>query len=70
MGEQLTQTSLEIVKHDISSSTIVDTLCAILLLLFLIQLLGTGTKIAGCFAPVVITWLAFNLVFGTYIFVP
>lgn len=69
MGQQLIQTSLEIVKHDISLSTIVGTSCAILVLLFLIQPLGT-TKLAGCFAPVVITWLAFNLVFGIYVFLP
>lgn len=48
MGQQLIQTSLEIVKHDISSSTIVGTSCAILVLLFLIQPLGT-TKIRWLF---------------------
>ena len=56
---------LQVVKPDISKSTIVGTTCGILTVLFLIQPLGT-TKIANTFAPIVITWLAFNASFGIY----
>ncbi|OCL04473.1 potassium transporter [Glonium stellatum] len=56
---------LEVVKPDISKGTIVGTTCGILILLFLIQPLGT-TKIASTFAPIVIVWLAFNAAFGIY----
>lgn len=58
--------SLEIVKSDITSSTIVGTTCAILICLFLIQPLGTS-KIGSAFAPIVIIWLLFNLSFGIYV---
>ena len=58
--------SLEIVKPDITSSTIIGTSCAILILLFLIQPLGTA-KIGSAFAPIVIIWLLFNLSFGIYV---
>lgn len=61
--------SLEIVKSDITSSTIVGTTCAILICLFLIQPLGTS-KIGSAFAPVVIIWLLFNLAFGIYVSFP
>ena len=57
---------LKVVKEDISSSAIVGISCAILILLFLIQPFGT-TKIASCFAPIVILWLLFNLAFGIYV---
>ena len=56
---------LEVVKEDIGKATIVGTSCAILILLFLIQPLGTS-KIGTAFAPVVIIWLFFNLAFGIY----
>lgn len=56
---------LNVVKPDITRSTIIGTTCAILILLFLIQPLGT-TKIATTFAPIVIIWLAFNAGFGIY----
>ena len=56
---------LIVVKPDITRSTVVGTTCGILIVLFLIQPLGT-TKIAGFFAPVVIIWLAFNAAFGIY----
>ncbi|KAF4810213.1 Potassium transporter 5 [Colletotrichum siamense] len=56
---------LSVVKPDISTSTIVGTTCGILVLLFLIQPLGT-TKLAGAFAPIVIVWLGFNGAFGIY----
>lgn len=56
---------LKVVKEDISSSTIVGTSCGILILLFVIQPLGTS-KLASAFAPIVIIWLGFNGAFGIY----
>ena len=56
---------LEVVKPDITTGTIVGASCGILVLLFLIQPLGTS-KIASTFAPIVIVWLLFNAVFGIY----
>ncbi|KAI0841913.1 potassium transporter [Hypoxylon sp. FL0890] len=56
---------LSVVKPDISSPTIVGTTCGILVLLFIIQPLGT-TKLATTFAPIVILWLGFNAGFGIY----
>lgn len=56
---------LEVVKPDISTATIVGTSCGILVLLFLIQPLGTS-KLATSFAPIVILWLSFNAGFGIY----
>jgi KUP system potassium uptake protein len=56
---------LQVVKPDITNATVVGTTCAILVLLFLIQPLGT-TKIATTFAPIVIVWLGFNAAFGIY----
>jgi KUP system potassium uptake protein len=56
---------LQVVKPDISKGTIVGTTCGILVVLFLVQPLGT-TKIASAFAPIVIIWLAFNATFGIY----
>ena len=57
---------LEIVKPDITKTTIVGVSCAIIVLLFLLQPLGT-TKLASSFAPIVIIWLTFNLTFGIYV---
>jgi KUP system potassium uptake protein len=56
---------LTVVKPDISKGTVVGTTCGILILLFLIQPLGT-TKLASAFAPIVIIWLGFNGAFGIY----
>lgn len=56
---------LNVVVPGISNSTVVGTTCGILILLFLIQPLGT-TKLATAFAPIVILWLAFNAGFGIY----
>ncbi len=56
---------LEVVAPSISNGTVVGVTAAILILLFLIQPLGT-TKIATTFAPIVIIWLAFNAAFGIY----
>lgn len=56
---------LNVVKPDISSSTVVGTSCGIIVLLFLIQPLGLS-RLASCFAPIVIVWLGFNGGFGIY----
>ncbi|KAI9780432.1 MAG: hypothetical protein M1839_006706 [Geoglossum umbratile] len=56
---------LKVVKPNITNATIVGTTCGILILLFLIQPLGT-TKIASFFAPIVIAWLGLNAAFGIY----
>jgi KUP system potassium uptake protein len=56
---------LEVISPNISTGTIIGVSCAILVLLFLIQPLGT-TRIASSFAPIVIIWLGFNAGFGIY----
>ncbi|KAI9645857.1 hypothetical protein NHQ30_005293 [Ciborinia camelliae] len=56
---------IEVAHPDISTSTIVGTTCAILILLFAIQPFGT-TKIATTFAPIVMIWLLFNMATGIY----
>lgn len=56
---------LNVVKPDISKSTIVGVTCAILILLFLIQPLGIS-KLTVAFSPIVMIWLAFNAGFGIY----
>jgi KUP system potassium uptake protein len=56
---------LDVVVHQISKSAIVGTTCAILILLFALQPLGTG-KLTVVFSPIIILWLAFNVVFGIY----
>ncbi|APA10178.1 hypothetical protein SS1G_07398 [Sclerotinia sclerotiorum 1980 UF-70] len=56
---------IEVAQPGISTSTIVGTTCAILILLFAIQPFGT-TKIASAFAPIVIIWLLFNMCTGIY----
>ena len=56
---------LNVVDPSISNGTVVGVTAAILILLFMIQPLGT-TKIAAGFAPIVIIWLAFNAAFGIY----
>lgn len=57
---------LRVASPGVSTETIVGVSCAILVLLFIIQPLGT-TKIAGSFAPIVIVWLLFNFAFGIYV---
>lgn len=56
---------IEVVNPNLQSGTIVGISCAILIVLFLIQPLGTS-KIATGFAPIVVVWLLFNAVFGIY----
>ncbi|KAI4128170.1 MAG: hypothetical protein LQ347_004299, partial [Umbilicaria vellea] len=56
---------LTVVKPDITSGTVIGVTCAILVLLFLIQPLGTS-KIAHTFAPIVVVWLLFNFAYGVY----
>ena len=57
---------LNVVVPNITSHTIIGSSCGILVLLFLIQPLGTA-KIGSSFAPIVIIWLMFNLAFGIYV---
>ena len=45
---------------------VVGTSCGILVVLFLLQPFGI-TRLASSFAPIVIIWLLFNLVFGIYV---
>lgn len=54
---------LNIVKPDISKSTVVGVTCVILVLLFFLQALSFS-KITVVFSPVVIIWLALNGEFG------
>lgn len=56
---------IEVAQPDISTSTIVGTTCAILIILFAIQPFGTS-KIATTFAPIVMIWLLFNMCTGIY----
>lgn len=56
---------LTVVKPDLSSTTVVGTTCGIIVLLFLLQPLGT-TRLASSFAPIVLLWLGFNAGFGIY----
>ena len=56
---------LRVVDDTIRSGTIVGVTCTILILLFLMQPLGTS-KIGTLFAPIVIIWLLFNFCFGIY----
>ncbi|KAJ5950674.1 potassium transporter [Penicillium vulpinum] len=56
---------ITVVNPNISSSTVVGVSCAILVVVFIIQPLGTS-KIASSFAPIVILWMVFNMSFGIY----
>ncbi|RFU73940.1 potassium uptake [Trichoderma arundinaceum] len=56
---------LKVVKPNLSTSAIVGISCAILILLFLIQVFGT-TKIGTSFAPIVTIWLLLNMAAGIY----
>ncbi|KAF2645314.1 potassium transporter [Massarina eburnea CBS 473.64] len=56
---------LNVVKPDMSKSTIVGVTCAILVVLFLLQPLGIS-KITMVFSPIIIIWLAFNAGFGIF----
>jgi KUP system potassium uptake protein len=57
---------LKVKVPDIETNTIVGISCAILIVLFLIQPLGI-TKLGTTFAPIVVMWLLFNMVFGIYV---
>ncbi len=56
---------LLVVRPDLGTSAIVGTTCAILVVLFLLQPLGTA-KLGTTFAPVVTVWLLFNACAGIY----
>ncbi|KAF3940867.1 hypothetical protein ABW19_dt0208194 [Dactylella cylindrospora] len=56
---------LKVVDPSLGTNAIVGISCAILVALFLIQPFGI-TKLTVGFSPIVILWLLFNAVFGTY----
>ncbi|CAM1511258.1 Fc.00g087710.m01.CDS01 [Cosmosporella sp. VM-42] len=56
---------IQVVRPDLGRDAIVGISCAILVLLFLLQPLGTS-KIGTSFAPVVVIWLLFNFCVGIY----
>ncbi|KND89681.1 Potassium transporter 5, partial [Tolypocladium ophioglossoides CBS 100239] len=56
---------IQVANPDLGTSAIVGISCAILVVLFLIQPLGTS-KIGTTFAPIVTVWLLFNLCCGIY----
>jgi KUP system potassium uptake protein len=56
---------LKVADPSINTGTIIGASCGILVFLFLLQPLGIS-KLANCFAPIVILWLLFNMVFGIY----
>ncbi|KAH6895308.1 potassium transporter-domain-containing protein [Thelonectria olida] len=56
---------IQVVRPDLGRNAIVGISCGILVLLFLLQHLGTS-KIGTSFAPIVVVWLIYNLVIGIY----
>lgn len=56
---------LNVVVPSITNATVVGTTAGILILLFLIQPLGTS-KLASAFAPIIIIWLLLNAGFGIF----
>ncbi|KAI9777237.1 MAG: hypothetical protein M1839_008967 [Geoglossum umbratile] len=52
-------------KPNITISQTIGISCALLIVLFLAQPLGTS-KLGSTFAPIVIIWLVFNMAFGIY----
>jgi KUP system potassium uptake protein len=60
------QSVLGAIRPGLETNTIVGISCAILIMLFLIQPFGVG-RISMVFAPIVVLWLVFNMVFGIYV---
>jgi KUP system potassium uptake protein len=56
---------IQVVSPELGRPAIVGVTCSILVLLFLLQPLGTS-KIGTFFAPIVLIWLLFNLGVGIY----
>ncbi|GAM88783.1 hypothetical protein ANO11243_068170 [Dothideomycetidae sp. 11243] len=56
---------IEVVKPDISKSTVLGVTNAILVFLFAIQPLGIS-RMTFAFSPIIIIWLGFNAAFGIY----
>ncbi|ERS95418.1 potassium uptake protein [Sporothrix schenckii ATCC 58251] len=56
---------LTVVRPDLGTPAIVGITCAILVVLFLLQPLGTA-RLGSAFAPIVVVWLLFNLASGVY----
>ncbi|KAJ0132114.1 Vegetative incompatibility protein HET-E-1 [Fusarium oxysporum f. sp. albedinis] len=59
---------IQVVSPELGRPAIVGVTCSILVLLFLLQPLGTS-KIGTFFAPIVLIWLLFNLGVGIYNFI-
>ncbi|KAI9763937.1 MAG: hypothetical protein M1840_008971 [Geoglossum simile] len=57
--------SLIVPKPNITIPQTIGITCALLIVLFLVQPLGTS-KLGSTFAPIVIIWLLFNMAFGIY----
>ncbi|KAK7711131.1 hypothetical protein SLS57_008221 [Botryosphaeria dothidea] len=56
---------LKVVREDLGTDVIVGVSCAIIVLLFALQPLGIS-RLASCFAPVVVVWLLLNFCYGVY----
>ncbi|KIH93423.1 KUP system potassium uptake protein [Sporothrix brasiliensis 5110] len=56
---------LTVVRPDLGTPAIVGITCAVLVVLFLLQPLGTA-RLGSAFAPIVVVWLLFNLASGVY----
>ncbi|KAF4973878.1 hypothetical protein FZEAL_9167 [Fusarium zealandicum] len=56
---------IQVIRPDLGRPAIVGITCAILILLFLLQPIGTS-KIGTSFAPIVVVWLLYNLSIGIY----
>ncbi|KAH7136441.1 potassium transporter-domain-containing protein [Dactylonectria macrodidyma] len=56
---------IQVVRPDLGRDAIVGISCGILVLLFLLQPLGTS-KIGTAFAPIVVIWLLYNMIIGIY----
>lgn len=57
---------LKVKVPDIETNTIVGISCAILFVLYAIQPMGV-TGLGTTFAPIVVLWLLFNMVFGIHV---
>jgi KUP system potassium uptake protein len=55
-----------VVNKNVGTDIVVGVSCAILVLLFILQPLGIH-RLGSAFAPIVMIWLLFNLVFGIYV---
>lgn len=56
---------IQVIDKDLGRNAVIGLSCGILVLLFLVQPLGTA-KLGTAFAPVVVVWLLWNLSLGIY----